>query len=455
MKNIKYSTLSLLLLGGLVSCASGPQVQSFPDTANPSAELERFNSDMDLAMKNQVSVLSPSNFSEALESQKDAKESVAKQKKPADTLQHIAEGRAYLGRAEATAKTTRQAIEDVVAARQAAVEANAPKYFADDFADADKDLKDVTSDIEKNDLKGAAEERAELQAKYLELELRAIKEFRLAAAKNDIERAKKEGAEKFAPRSLAIAQKSLLDTDSYINANRHNTAMLESRSDETTAKAKHVLKITRDSKAGTKTSSEDAALKLEAVQVSGANTAANLSQKLSSKSEALAASNEANLALADEKTQLQGDQAFNASFEEARKQFTSDEAEVYKQGDTLMIRLKGLEFPPAQAVVKGSSFGLLAKVNRIIKGFDGSTVVIEGHTDSIGGKERNERLSQERADAVKEYLVSNDIVATDITTVGYGFEKPLATNKTKEGRAQNRRVDVRIQAAKADQSSSL
>ena len=115
-----------------------------------------------------------------------------------------------------------------------------------------------------------------------------------------------------------------------------------------------------------------------------------------------------------------------------------------------MIRLKGLAFPSSQAVITGSNFELLSKVSRVIKGFDASSVVIEGHTDSIGGKTQNESLSERRAKAVKDYLVSNDIDAGSIETVGYGFQKPLATNTTKDGRAQNRRVDIRIQAQKSE-----
>ncbi len=73
-------------------------------------------------------------------------------------------------------------------------------------------------------------------------------------------------------------------------------------------------------------------------------------------------------------------------------------------------------------------------------------VTIEGHTDSVGSEAKNVELSQARANAVKSYLESN--AASDKTVrysaEGFGFQKPIATNKTEAGRAQNRRVDVVI-----------
>jgi OOP family OmpA-OmpF porin len=69
-------------------------------------------------------------------------------------------------------------------------------------------------------------------------------------------------------------------------------------------------------------------------------------------------------------------------------------------------------------------------------------VLVEGHTDSIGSEAYNQRLSERRANAVADYLKSQGIAASRITTKGWGETKPEASNKTKEGRAQNRRVEL-------------
>ena len=71
--------------------------------------------------------------------------------------------------------------------------------------------------------------------------------------------------------------------------------------------------------------------------------------------------------------------------------------------------------------------------------------MVEGHTDTTGSVELNMRLSQARADAVREYLIANQTLTPDrISAVGYGADRPLASNATAAGRAINRRIDILI-----------
>jgi OOP family OmpA-OmpF porin len=83
-----------------------------------------------------------------------------------------------------------------------------------------------------------------------------------------------------------------------------------------------------------------------------------------------------------------------------------------------------------------------------LKGVDVEMVIATGHTDSIGTEAYNQKLSERRAAAVKEYLVSKGIPASKITTLGKGESQPVATNKTKEGRQKNRRVDIEFKGVK-------
>ena len=80
----------------------------------------------------------------------------------------------------------------------------------------------------------------------------------------------------------------------------------------------------------------------------------------------------------------------------------------------------------------------VAKMQRV----DVEMVIATGHTDSIGTDAYNQKLSERRATSVKEYMVSKGIPSAKITTLGKGETQPVATNKTKEGRAKNRRVDI-------------
>jgi OOP family OmpA-OmpF porin len=74
----------------------------------------------------------------------------------------------------------------------------------------------------------------------------------------------------------------------------------------------------------------------------------------------------------------------------------------------------------------------------------GATLIIEGHTDSTGSAAYNQQLSERRAKAVRDYFVSKGIAGSQIETLGYGEEMPRVSNTTPEGRAINRRVDIRI-----------
>ena len=87
----------------------------------------------------------------------------------------------------------------------------------------------------------------------------------------------------------------------------------------------------------------------------------------------------------------------------------------------------------------------LRKALEFIKKYPGAKIKLEGHTDSIGSEKYNQRLSEKRAEATKQYLVKQGrIEDSRISTSGYGESKPIASNRTKAGRAQNRRVEIVI-----------
>jgi outer membrane protein OmpA-like peptidoglycan-associated protein len=84
-------------------------------------------------------------------------------------------------------------------------------------------------------------------------------------------------------------------------------------------------------------------------------------------------------------------------------------------------------------------------VNKLKADPNGAWFEIEGHTDAIGGKEINEKIGLERAEAVKRYLFEqHQIPLHKMNVISYGMDKPVASNKTKDGRAQNRRVVIRV-----------
>ena len=101
----------------------------------------------------------------------------------------------------------------------------------------------------------------------------------------------------------------------------------------------------------------------------------------------------------------------------------------------------GILFDTGKDVIKPESLPTLKMILGVLNGDPGLKFSIEGHTDNQGGKSVNQPLSEKRAAAVKAWLVDNGIDAGRLTTKGYGDEKPLSSNETAEGRANNRRVE--------------
>lgn len=425
---------ALTLIVTMMGCSSAPNVQEFSATASSSDEVQRLSAAVQAAKVQQSDVLAPNAFRAAEKSLLSATELQRKGKDAKDILHEVAEGNAHIARAKQFTELARSNMEDVAIARQAAITAGAPNTFSDEFNDADDRLRDVAARVEKNDVSEVAEKRSALQGAYLAVELKSIKATNVGPARTTIELAKKEGAEKWAKQSLAIAEKTANDTEAFVIANPHQTDALKLRSAEATNAANHLLKITRAAKSGKNVSPEETALRIEKEQ-----------NKTQAEREKLAAERKLTGELAAETGGLKSERAFNDSFETARSEFTPDEAEVYRQGDKLVIRLRTLEFPVNESVLRGSNFPLLAKVAKVVKGFEDPSVAIEGHTDSNGGKAMNAKLSKARAQAISDYLVSTDAITRGkISVAGYGFDRPLASNKTAKGQAQNRRVDVVI-----------
>jgi outer membrane protein OmpA-like peptidoglycan-associated protein len=112
--------------------------------------------------------------------------------------------------------------------------------------------------------------------------------------------------------------------------------------------------------------------------------------------------------------------------------------------DTLNEYARTILFDTGKSTFKKETDPVLKAMTAIFKEYPKASFTIEGHTDSVGSEKSNQLLSERRANAVKDYLVANGISDDRLSAVGYGEAQPIDDNKTRAGRANNRRVEVKL-----------
>lgn len=106
--------------------------------------------------------------------------------------------------------------------------------------------------------------------------------------------------------------------------------------------------------------------------------------------------------------------------------------------------MQGIQFENGKATIKKTSYAILDQVAKVFIENPSYMIEVQGHTDNVGNYQQNLTLSEKRAQAVRDYLVKHGVDTNHITAHGYGPDRPIASNNTKEGRAQNRRVEFNI-----------
>ena len=129
-----------------------------------------------------------------------------------------------------------------------------------------------------------------------------------------------------------------------------------------------------------------------------------------------------------------------------RERLAGTGVSVTRVGDNIVLNMPGnVTFDTDQAAIKPQFFDVLNSVALVLKEFEKTLVHVAGHTDSTGPLQYNMDLSQRRAESVAAYLRAQGIVPQRILTQGFGPDRPVASNATPEGRAQNRRVEITLE----------
>lgn len=130
---------------------------------------------------------------------------------------------------------------------------------------------------------------------------------------------------------------------------------------------------------------------------------------------------------------------------ELRAELASTGVQVVESDDNIRLIMPGnITFRTDSADINSSFYPVLNSVAKVLNKYSNSTVMVSGHTDSTGSADYNLNLSRERAQSVAAYLQGQGVKASRFEVLGMGSANPIASNSTQNGRAQNRRVEIKI-----------
>jgi outer membrane protein OmpA-like peptidoglycan-associated protein len=200
-------------------------------------------------------------------------------------------------------------------------------------------------------------------------------------------------------------------------------------------------RLKRENDANTAAAVTEAA-RLKAQNDLAASNAQNEADRLRRENDAQRTAAQADLdRIAREKGQLETDKA------ELRGQLLLQFNAILQTRDTargLIVNMSDVLFDTAKFRLRPEAREKLAKVAGIVSGHPGLRLEVEGHTDSVGGDDYNQKLSEERGGSVRDYLVGQGMTGTSVSSKGFGKTQPVASNETASGRQQNRRVELVI-----------
>lgn len=469
-----------LMICCIASCAGSKlEIEPIALSENPKEQVNRLDNALSNARKNQVNVLSPTWFEKAEGSFSVAKETLESGGEISKIIENVALGQAQIKRALEIADRSRRQLSDVIKARDLARNAGATNQV-ESYVEIESKFLDLTEAIEDDNMDWAEKNKDKVTQDFRRLELQAIKLNTIGQVKKLIEQAEQEKAEKQVPRTLHETKLTYRHADRYIAKHRYDEQEIQSQANEALFQARRLIQLNKESKRLQTMNPEELTLWVEKIlhgitkqlpapdmrnesfdiqyqNIIGSIAAVQKDHEfmVNKVKEQRAEMDEMNRKIASlegktreeqaEKERLAAEKKFQQLFVEVQNFFKPEEAEVYKKGNQLILRLRGIQFPVGSYALMPNNYELLSKVQRTIRVFGEPHVMIEGHTDSTGSDAVNEQLSQQRAESVRQYLINNEsLPAKNIVSVGYGSTRPLASNKTEKGRAINRRIDLII-----------
>ena len=287
-------------------------------------------------------------------------------------------------------------------------------------------------------------------------------------ARNALRIAQSEGAEQYAPGSYQKAVQLMNNTDEYATRKNVPNRPLIAVARETVQTAEDAREIavkkmdevrlandrqaSMDAQAQSQAQADDATRQKERAQRDTAKA-----QSDTARAQSDMAANQAASAAAVTAAQADADQSRLAAQQNAQQAETDKAAlrarlseqlnSILQTRDTargLIVSMSDVLFDTGQYSLKPGAREKLAKVAGILLAYPGLNIAVGGYTDNVGGDEMNQKLSENRATSVRDYLVQEGVITNSVSARGFGNTLPVASNDSSAGRQQNRRVELLV-----------
>lgn len=439
-----------------------------------------------LAESGNAKLLAPRSYERGMKEYRDAESALERGRNIEYVRSNAADATRYFKTAAEAARLAKTALAQGLKSRQDAANASAPRLSPEIWSDAQQKFLRAIQLLERGDLKNAKRREIEATSLYRDAELIAIKAQYLSETRRLLVDADRARVGRYAPITLGKAKQLLANAERELNENRYDTDLPRSLAKQANYEAKHALYLSeivrqvRDKKLSSEqlvlnweqplraiagvadivpdmqdgpdrlmaelaAYFEGQANELQALQQEKADNEvrlADMGEELRALDQRLGGATAERAALIQ---RLEAQARIKAQFAQVDKMFSRSEARVFREGDSIILRLVGLSFDSGASQIKPGNFDLLAKVEKAIDVFPRSELTIEGHTDSHGGDASNQKLSQERAESVHQYMINAMRIPTyRLIATGYGETRPVSSNETEAGRARNRRIDIVI-----------
>lgn len=442
---------------------------------------------LEAATNAQARLLAPRSFERAALAYTDAEDDFERGRSVDRIDSRLTEAATLFNQATQAAEIASVTFAAAIETRADAMNARSETFAPAIWMEAEEAFDAAARRLESGTIEDAHERAAEAEALYGDAELAAIKAQYLSQTRALLAQAEQARVPRLAPKTYARAASLLEQAEQALDDDRYETDRPSTLAQDASYEARHAMFLAeqiRSVRDGERTE-EDVILAYEAALQQIA-AAADLTAKLDTgpdpvtsdvtsyiddareRERQLLAESEENRTqvlglqeeireldarlggVSEERTALiqrvEAEAASRAQFSRIESMFGPGEALVYRESNNVILRLVGLGFESGESTIAETYRPLLQKVRDAADVFPRSLIVVEGHTDSLGSDEANLTLSRERAEAVGAFLTSELGVATyRVRAMGFGETQPIANNETAQGRARNRRIDVRIE----------